>query len=422
MASLAGLGWACARAGFVLAVAAGVLGALGYGAYQWSGRVVGLWGLTVLVVGIPAFAVAYAFTFSYEAALARTGHRSESGPALLAQVLLAIAGVLVAGVTPLVRAVGTYAALVAVSLVLLGWGGALMIHGTTDPPRVRRLRIAAVFGAVTAMIVILPYAGRSWLATRPWKRLAFTEHAWCTQSIWAANGELWRVAEPSDRAPPVAAGGLAATPEDQRVREAWRNARRSLQVAVLGNIPPSLDEGIAAAELKCAHVLFDPTAHGNGTGSGAFPDDGSTFSAEPATRFLRRTATRYDAIIIGMGDRSPTSWAPTWRAAVILRALDRLQVDGLILLVLPLAQMSAGDLRGCLAGLPSNTKSDFNWAVTEQGSDLTFWLAFGKNGQWRERWRDALPWVDRTPRELADTLEDQQPPAAEGSAPAAPLG
>ena len=398
--SIGALGLACVLAGAGTALSAGLLGLLGIRAHQLAGYPGGAYLLSAAVVGLSAFGAGHAVTYGGYAALTRAGHRSEVGSALLSRLMLAGAGVVAFVLTPLVLAVGTYAALVAVSLGLVGVGGALIIHEPTYLRKTRRLRLAAVFGSIALMSLALPYAGGEWLVTRPWKRLCLEENAWLTKSIWAVKGDIRTVSEPAGRhLEPVA---LPFAPVSGGVRRLvdWGAVPGSPRVALLGTGVQPVARAIAAGGLCYDRLLFDPSMLVRARPGSARRCYAVGIGREPATRFLRRTAQRYDAIVIGMGDLPRAAWTPSRRAALLERALNCLRMDGLVLLVVPIGQMPQSELLSCLEALRMVGCTDFTWSSTSCGSQVTLWLAFGKSAQWRSRWRNWMPWVNHNSADL----------------------
>jgi len=407
--SIGALGLACTLAGVGTALSAGFLGLLGVRVYPLAGHVAGGYLLSAVIVGFPAFGLGHAVTYGCYAALARVDHQSEIGSVLLSRMMLAAAGATVFVLTPLVVGVGTYAALVAVSLGLVGTGGVLIIHEPAYLLNTRRLRLGIVFASVAFMSLALPHAGVGWLATRPWKRLRLEENAWLTRSIWAVNGDIRRFSEPAGHPVQPIAPSLTSAGRDVHGMVEWRTPFNTLQVALLGAGLQPLAKEIAAARLPCDHLLFDPSVP-----PGAYPyrathHDPVPLMREPATRFLRRTARRYDAIVIGVADLPCSAWRPSMRAALLERALDHLRIDGVVLMVVPATQTPRADLLDILAALQKSCCSDFTWTSTSRGTQVTLWLAFGKSAQWRDRWRVRLPRVNRESAELIAALTRLNP-------------
>ena len=130
---------------------------------------------------------------------------------------------------------------------------------------------------------------------------------------------------------------------------------------------------------------------------------------EPATRFLRRTPRRYDVMVIGLGDLPSSAWTPVLRAALLERALDRLRIDGVVILAVPIAHRPWSELLTCLKALRIADRPGLTWSTTALGSEVTLWIAFGRDAQWRERWHDRLPWVNRNHAELIAAMTGKDP-------------
>ena len=413
MHSIGALGLSCALAGVGTALSAACLGLLGVWGHRVAGHAAGTYFLAALIVGLPAFAMGHAVSYGYHAALARVGHRSEIGAALLFRMMLAAAAVVIFLLTPLVPAFGTYAGQVAVSLVLVGVGGALIIHEPTYLRNTRRLRLGMVFGSIVLMSLGLPHAQAEWLATRPWKRLRLEENAWLTRSVWAVRGDIRSLAEPSGCNWQTDAFPFAPAPEPTHMSADWQAAPGSLRAALLGTPPQPRFHGIAAAAQRCDHRLFDPSSWPQTPQYASTRRNAVQPGRESATRFLRRTPRRYDVMVIAMGDLPSTAWAPALRFALLERALDRLRIDGVLILAVPVAQRSRLELLTSLQALRIADHPGLTWSTTAQGPEVTLWLAFGKDSQWRERWRSRLPWVNRNHAELVAVLTGSEKNAAD---------
>ncbi|MFQ5463540.1 MAG: hypothetical protein ACE5E5_13070 [Phycisphaerae bacterium] len=102
-------------------------------------------------------ATGYAVAAGTRSLLTQVGSRTTVGTTTLARMLIA-GGLSVAIIAPIsLHKLGFPAALAAVGLGLLALGGTLVIHEPRYSPATRRIRLAAIFGAIGLMITISLY-------------------------------------------------------------------------------------------------------------------------------------------------------------------------------------------------------------------------------------------------------------------------
>ncbi|MCP4591187.1 MAG: hypothetical protein GY842_10605 [bacterium] len=398
--SIGELGMACALAGVGNAVATGVIGALGSWAHGLADARGGGWILAVAFLGPAASGIGYALSQGLLAVLARTSHPSRIGSVMLMRCVLMAAGTIAIVLVPLVVAVGTYAALVAASLVLVGVGGSLIVHEPTPLRQTRRLRLGVVFASVALMSLVLPQVGRAWLATRPWERLRLHEHAWLTRSVWAVRGDLRTLPEPAGSMTDSVPDHPIEPPLNPTEIPNWAALPTSARVAVLGtqpHIPMTL-----GVRRHREDRLFDPSVL---TGHAAGRPDRAGMTGivdEPATRFLRRAPRRYDLMVIEAEGIPLAEWDTSMRTAVIGRVLDRLRVDGAVLMSIQPTSPQAAELIDYVSDAGRSRCHGLVWGWSTHRSRTTLWLAFGRSAQWRTRWLEFLGDLDGDPADLAD--------------------
>lgn len=350
--SIGAFGFVCTLAGLGTALSAGLLGSLGVCGYRLAGCFGGVYLLSAIVVGLSAFGMGYAVIYGFYTVLTWASHQSEVGPALLSRLVLAGAVVVVFVLTPLVRSVGTYAGLVAVSLVLVGVGGALIIHEPTYPRKTRRRRLGVILVAIVFMSLALPRAGNGWLVTRPWKRLCLEENAWLTKSVWAVQGDIRSFAEPVGHDLEPAASLFAPARGGFHDIVDWTALPGSPRVALVGAGAQPLANEIVAVGLRCDQLLYEPNM-----------PPSARVEREPATRFLRRTRRCYDMIVIGATEIPPAAWTTASHAAMFQRALDCLRVDGVVILMMPIRHVPRSNPLDCLEALRIAGCTDFTLSL-----------------------------------------------------------
>ncbi len=145
--SIGGFGAACATAGAITAMVA-----IGLTNHQLAQPA-----LLRLACILGIMSTGYAVASGTRALLTQVGSRSSVGTMTLARMLVA-GGLSVAIIAPLsLSKLGFPATLAAVGLGLLALGGTLVIHEPRYSPTTRRIRIAAIFGAIGLMITLSLY-------------------------------------------------------------------------------------------------------------------------------------------------------------------------------------------------------------------------------------------------------------------------
>lgn len=152
--SVGGFGMACLAAGVTVAGASIALIQA-----PWTSA-----SPTAAVACTTLAAIGFAMAYGRQTLLHRVASRSATGATVLARTLVC-AGVCVAVVAPLAEhLLGKVASLVMLALSLVALGGILIIHDPLSSTRTRRLRLVAVFGTITAMIVA------ALAPSNPWQR------------------------------------------------------------------------------------------------------------------------------------------------------------------------------------------------------------------------------------------------------------
>lgn len=147
--SIAGFGIACSAAG--VATAIGVLGMRAGLAESVEVVVLACFGLG---------AIGYAAAYGRTTLGARVASRAAAGSQELVRFLIC-AAITVLFTAPLaVHLFGHPAALLMLSLSFVALGGTLVIHETTDPPRLRRTRLSIVFASLFVLIALSVVTGR----------------------------------------------------------------------------------------------------------------------------------------------------------------------------------------------------------------------------------------------------------------------
>jgi hypothetical protein len=280
----------------------------------------------------------------------------------------------------LIPRIGTHAALVTASLIMLGVGGALIIHEVAPSSRQRTVRLGGVFAAVALSSLLLPRTAAEWLSSRPWKRLALSEGAWMTRSIWAVRGEIHRIAEPPSSDPLIETLNADLLEIEAGPPVNWERVPRSARVAVVGE-SIFADSGDLIADLTQGDLLgFDPGVRSLSDGPSGPRDRAAQVHEEAAARFLRRTHRRYDLVMVNLADLPRRMRSGRCGAKLVRDAVRHL------------TGITAWLQRGAFGA-----ESDCAWSASTFASEPCLVLASGRGTGWRDRWNrwSAHPARDR---------------------------
>jgi hypothetical protein len=286
---------------------------------------------------------------------------------------------------PGVALLGTFGSLVALSVASGGPAGVLMLRSPEPRTRAGSSCIAAMALIITLPLLTAMSAGSSWLASRPWKRMALEEGIWLTRSVWAVKGDIVRLTEP-----PVA-DALSDSLAMELLRDdpviTWTALPRAARVALVGEIPPTVLESACGTELVRDQLRVDPTASSWTPPWSRSGVEAGGAGREPAHRFLRRTHCRYDLLLIAGGDLpADVRHGPPWRD-LIEWSVARTTTDGVVVLLVPMTGCSRAALEMDLDRLSRGSSVEFVGQSAMIATEPHLVIAFGRGNGWRRRWQ-----------------------------------
>ncbi len=331
-----------------------------------------LWGVCGCA---PVLFAAYAIGIGWVSILRRYVYRGQQGATLL-WISFAVVGLTLLFVAPgLMRRLGSFATLIAAALCMVATGGILIIHGPSVRQDYHRARVAGVFAAVLAMMWTMPYFGNGWLSDQQHPRRMIAESTWMSyyfddsghkRAIHAGDLSLGR----SVKSTP---GLMTQPPFALRTTDDVREPRvgvLDLAGAGLELLPPDLSEDADA-------YSFDLHLRGRISPSSKLA---SPIRSWPQ---LRSSYDVYDLLVVSLSDLPPRALRRTINRSFLETTINRLSVDGVLMLLLPMDDTKILNQFGRLAS--SYDSGQFYCGVTRvesQGRALvSVFLSRGSNGE-----------------------------------------
>lgn len=317
----------CAIAGVTIAAGVAVFNLVARASYSGFIHGPGVWLLWTICAGVPMVIAGRAIGFGVCELLVRAGHDADTGAGILQMLFGSAAVACVAIGLVLLEHLGSYAALVALSLALLATGGTLVIHQPCPKRRVHRLRLGAVFGGVVGMTFLMPSAGRHWLGHQQRVRGQLWESWWVTQDIHPTR----------DAAQVTQQAG-----HNLRVENVidWYRVQPGCRVAVIslfGNEPLDMPGAVTPYVEQWALLADGGEAHTEVDASGA---GGLT-----ALRAMRASTERFDVLLVSLSDAPVEFITDLLRDGFAQRAWSRLAPDGLLVFACPTDEALLAALR-----------------------------------------------------------------------------